>query len=101
MATLTEDDAAPPPAERSTEPSSSRPTNIFDAKNLARIAGVAIIYFATGKLGLHFASLTASSSPVWPATGIAFAALLILGFQIWPGIFIGAFFVSKLLRQCT
>jgi len=55
---------------------------------------VAIIYFSAGKLGLYFASFTASSSPVWPPSGIAFAALLLLGVHIWPGVFLGAFFVN-------
>jgi signal transduction histidine kinase len=33
---------------------------------------------------------------VWPATGIALAALLIFGYRVWPGVFIGAF-VANLL----
>ena len=76
--------------------SPTRRLHIFesDVQKLAWIAGVAIIYFAAGKLGLYFASFTASSSSVWPPTGIAFAALLILGYQIWPGVFLGAFFVN-------
>ncbi len=43
---------------------------------------------------MYFASFNASSSPVWPATGIAFVALLLLGLRIWPAIFLGAFFVN-------
>ena len=61
---------------------------------MARIAAVAIIYFVAGKLGLYLASFNASSTSVWPPTGIAFAALLLLGFRIWPAIFLGAFFVN-------
>jgi signal transduction histidine kinase/ActR/RegA family two-component response regulator len=96
LATLKLNEAPEASSEFSIAPARARHLLFFDLdrKNLARIAGVAIVYFAAGKLGLHFASLTASSSPVWPPTGIAFAALLILGFQIWPGIFIGAFFVN-------
>ncbi len=75
---------------------SSYRLQIFDTdrNNLLRVAAVAIIYFVAGKLGLYFASFNASSSPVWPATGIAFAALLLLGFRVWPAIFLGAFFVN-------
>src|SRR5205814_9840827 len=36
----------------------------------------------------------ASASPVWPPAGIALAALLVLGFRVWPAIFLGAFFVN-------
>jgi signal transduction histidine kinase/ActR/RegA family two-component response regulator len=96
LATLKLNDAVPTPSERSTTLLAVRRLHIFevDLENLAWIAGVAIVYFAAGKLGLYFASFTASSSPVWPPSGIAFAALLLLGYQIWPGIFLGAFFVN-------
>jgi signal transduction histidine kinase len=33
---------------------------------------------------------------VWPATGIALAALLIFGYRVWPGVFIGAFVANML-----
>lgn len=60
----------------------------------AKIVGLAAVYFVAGKLGLQFAYLNASASPIWACTGIAIAALLIFGYDIWPGIFIGAFFVN-------
>ena len=31
---------------------------------------------------------------MWPATGIALAALLVLGYRAWPAIFLGAFLVN-------
>ena len=95
MAIAKLDDAAVSPTEHSTTLSPYR-SQIFDTdlKNLARIATVAIIYFGAGKLGLYFASFNASSSSVWPATGIAFAALLLLGLRIWPAILLGAFLVN-------
>src|SRR5438034_6648379 len=52
------------------------------------------IYFIAGKLGLMLASLHASASPVWPPAGIALAALLLLGYRVWPAIFVGAFLVN-------
>src|SRR5881398_3293359 len=52
------------------------------------------VYFIAGKLGLMLASLHASASPVWPPTGIALAALLLLGYRAWPAIFVGAFLVN-------
>ena len=33
-------------------------------------------------------------APVWPPTGIALAALLVLGSSVWPAIFVGAFLVN-------
>jgi signal transduction histidine kinase/CheY-like chemotaxis protein len=57
-------------------------------------AALAVVYFIAGKVGLRFAFVNPSSTPVWPPTGIAFAALLLLGYRVWPAIFIGAFFVN-------
>jgi len=53
-----------------------------------------VVYFIAGKFGLMLASLHASASPVWPAAGIALAALLVLGYRVWPAIFLGAFLVN-------
>jgi signal transduction histidine kinase len=53
-----------------------------------------LLYFAAGKLGLSMASLHASASPVWPPTGIALAAALLLGPGVWPAILAGAFLVN-------
>jgi two-component system, NarL family, sensor histidine kinase FusK len=58
------------------------------------IAGLAILYFVAGKLGLRLAIVHPSATAVWPGTGIALAALLLLGYGVWPGIFLGAFLVN-------
>jgi signal transduction histidine kinase/ActR/RegA family two-component response regulator len=58
------------------------------------IAVVAAIYVVVGKLGLNLAFLQANASPVWPAAAISLASLLVFGFRVWPGIFIGAFLVN-------
>src|SRR4029077_16440523 len=55
---------------------------------------VTVSYFIAGKLGLTLASLNASASPVWPPAGIALAALLLLGYRVWPAILVGAFLVN-------
>lgn len=52
------------------------------------------IYVGTGKLGLALASVNPSATAVWAPTGVALAALLILGYDVWPGIFAGAFIVN-------
>ena len=51
-------------------------------------------YVLAGKLGLAFASLHASATPVWPPAGIALAALLLFGTRVWPAVFAGAFVVN-------
>ena len=52
------------------------------------------LYFIAGKLGLQVASPNPSATAVWPPTGIALAAILILGNRVWPAILVGAFFVN-------
>ncbi|MGH9928683.1 MAG: PAS domain S-box protein [Pyrinomonadaceae bacterium] len=61
---------------------------------LFEILAVAAVYFAAAKIGLSFAYINASVSPVWPPTGVAIAAALLLGYRIWPGILLGAFLVN-------
>ncbi|WP_051302990.1 EAL domain-containing protein [Psychromonas aquimarina] len=52
------------------------------------------IYFTAAKFGLSLAFEQVNTSPVWPPTGIAIAALLLYGRSNWPGITLGAFLVS-------
>jgi PAS domain S-box-containing protein len=63
---------------------------------LIELLAVAAVYFAAAKIGLSFAYINASVSPVWPPTGVAIAAVLLLGYRVWPGIFLGAFLVNLL-----
>ena len=62
--------------------------------DLGKILALALIYFFTGKFGLHFSFLNQNASVIWPPTGIALAAVLLFGYRVWPGICLGAFFVS-------
>jgi diguanylate cyclase (GGDEF)-like protein len=62
--------------------------------NLVAIAALAVAYFGAGKVGLSMAFVHPSSTAVWPPSGIALAAFLILGYRVWPGIFLGAFLVN-------
>src|SRR5258706_3498993 len=57
-------------------------------------AALAAAYFALGRLGLSLAVVNPSASAVWPPTGLALAACLVLGYRVWPGIFAGAFLVN-------
>lgn len=64
---------------------------------LALFAGV--IYFVAAKMGLRLVFENTNSSPIWPPTGLALAAILLFGIEIWPGIFLGAFFANFLIFQ--
>ena len=61
---------------------------------LAVVLGLAVVYFLAGKLGLTLAFLNRSVTSVWPPSGISIAAILLLGYRVWPGIFLGAFLVN-------
>jgi len=61
---------------------------------LLALGALTLIYFGLGKLGLSFAFRDANASPVWPPTGAALAAILLLGYWVWPAIFVGAFWVN-------
>ena len=52
---------------------------------------VALAYYGLARLGLRLASINASTTPVWPPTGFAIAALLIGGYRLAPAILAGAF----------
>lgn len=57
---------------------------------LVELSGIAIIYLAVAKLSLALASVHPSATPIWPPTGLALAAVLLLGYRIWPAIFLAA-----------
>src|SRR5215510_2971461 len=61
---------------------------------LATTVLIAAAYFVAGKLGLTLASVHTNVSAVWPPTGIAIAAVLLLGNRVWPGIMVGAFLAN-------
>jgi PAS domain S-box-containing protein len=64
------------------------------ARRLALLAVVASGYFVGGRAGLLLAAPNPSISVVWPASGIAVAALLLAGVEAWPAVAVGAFFVN-------
>lgn len=69
-------------------------------KNLAVVASLAAVYFVIGKLGLMVSVVRPSITPVWPPSGIAVAGLLVLGYRVWPGVFLGALAV-ELTTPCS
>ncbi|WP_449657735.1 MASE1 domain-containing protein [Streptomyces echinatus] len=62
--------------------------------HIVQVLAVAACYYAAARLGLirELSVEGAVVTPLWPATGVALTALLILGLRVWPGIALGAFF---------
>jgi PAS domain S-box-containing protein len=59
---------------------------------------LAAVYFGCGVFGLSLALVNKSASAVWPPSGLALAALLLGGTELWPGVFAGAFLVNFLTQ---
>lgn len=51
---------------------------------------VTVLYWGGAWLGLRLALDNRNVTTVWPPTGIAVAALFLLGPRVWPGVFLGA-----------
>ena len=65
------------------------------AKALALIAATAALYVFTARMGLALAMPPEKkATAVWPPSGIALAALLLAGYRVWPGIWLGAFLAN-------
>jgi PAS domain S-box-containing protein len=62
--------------------------------SLATAVGVAICYFLAAQLGLAFAIPPGNATVVWPASGIALAALLLRGYRVWPAIWVASALVN-------
>jgi PAS domain S-box-containing protein len=60
----------------------------------AAVVGLAAGYFLLGRGGLAVGALRGQIAPVWPASGLALGALLLLGRRLWPGVFLGALAVG-------
>jgi PAS domain S-box-containing protein len=66
-------------------------------KYLTQIAIIALAYFVAGKLGQATTNVRSGNiGPVWPAHGIALAAVLLCGYRVWLGVAAGAFLIAYL-----
>jgi signal transduction histidine kinase len=63
---------------------------------IVKILLLAAIYHLAARLGLKMAYVQFNTSPVWPPTGIALAALLLFGLDLWPGVSLGVLLGSLL-----
>lgn len=64
-------------------------------KHLAEIIVIASLYVLTGKFGFMLAMPPGNVTTVWIPSGIALAAILLRGYRVWPGIWLGAFLVNS------
>jgi len=67
---------------------------VSTATHAALVVLVGSAYFGAAALGLSLAFVAEQVTAVWPPTGIALAAVVLLGPGIWPGIAFGALFAN-------
>ena len=65
-------------------------------RHFLRLVIVFAAYFGAAKVGLAVPFTSSNVSPVWPAAGVAVAAVLIWGVRIAPAIALAAFLVNFL-----
>ncbi len=63
-------------------------------KSLIQTLAVAVAYFIAGKLTQTLAIAPGFATPVWPAAGLALAGVLLFGYRVLPGVFVGSFAVN-------
>lgn len=56
-----------------------------------QIALLTIIYLITSKFGQMLAIPPGLVTPLWPPSAVALASLLLLGYRVWPAIWLGSF----------
>lgn len=63
----------------------------FSQQTLLLYIGLAAIIYLAEEIGrlAGLSGLGLQISPIWPAAGIALAALLLWGWSVWPGVFLG------------
>ncbi len=69
------------------------------ARDVLVALGVAILYVVCAKLGLALAIRAQQVTAVWPPTGFALAAVLLLGRRSVPGILLGAFLANATAHE--
>jgi PAS domain S-box-containing protein len=60
----------------------------------AKVITVGAAYYVAARLGLRLALIEENVTPLWPPSGIALVAFLVLGRGVWPGIALAALLVN-------
>jgi PAS domain S-box-containing protein len=85
------------------EPRETFPTEVSDpdspvpsnwVRYTVRVVLLTATYVLAGRLGFTASAVHPVVSSAWPPSGVALAALLLMGTRFWPGIALGAFIVN-------
>jgi integral membrane sensor domain MASE1 len=80
-------------------PANREMSTSFGLRDVVAVVGVTLAYFLAARFGLSLAFATQQVTAVWPPTGIAFAVYVLFGYRVWPGIFLGAFWVNAISNE--
>jgi PAS domain S-box-containing protein len=64
------------------------------ASRFGQVVFVAAAYYLAARFSMFLALRGTNAAPIWPPTGIALAAVFLLGYRVWPAIALGAFFAN-------
>jgi serine phosphatase RsbU (regulator of sigma subunit)/anti-sigma regulatory factor (Ser/Thr protein kinase) len=64
------------------------------ARYLGALVLVGVAYYVGARAGLTLSLVERNVTPLWPPTGIAVAAFLLMGRSLWPGVAVAAFAVN-------
>src|SRR5690348_989716 len=79
--------------DTSIHPSGNRKLSIFLSR-VVTLCLLTLVYYLVGKLGLSLAFVNPNATAVWPSTGIALVAFLLIGDHAAISILLGAFLVN-------
>jgi diguanylate cyclase (GGDEF)-like protein/PAS domain S-box-containing protein len=65
-------------------------------RRAVEVLAIALVYIGTAQPGFLFAIAPGNVSVVWPPSGIALAAMLLLGYRAGTGVWLGSFLVNLL-----
>ena len=74
---------------------------VFHPRTLAVIVLVALAYAATALIGLRYSVVPGAGTSVWPAAGIAYAALALGGIRLWPAVVLGRLLTAFIVDSPT
>lgn len=76
-----------------------RLTNSRGLRDLSLIVLLAATYIVAGEVALKLELIHLGVVAVWPPSGIAVAALILLGYRVWPSILLGIFVLDVYINR--
>ncbi|MET1001155.1 MAG: SpoIIE family protein phosphatase [Acidimicrobiia bacterium] len=77
------------------QPAARNPTRWTTSRSApVQLLIVGALYYVSAQFGLRLSVVADSVTPLWPPTGVALVAMLVLGRRVWPAVAVAAFAVN-------